>query len=154
MTEEISYKLIKLIEQNPEISQRQLAKELGVKMETFEVRGKNGVMRGLGALREAGCDVLLGIPDGTVYGGSQARMILRHCIRQRVVFAGVSKSYAKAGAVLATYADPHDQGLQAGEVVLDLLRDPRKTPGYSPPRRVRIAINMRAAKLTSLLRQT
>ena len=32
MTEEISYKLIKLIEQNPEISQRQLAKELGISL--------------------------------------------------------------------------------------------------------------------------
>ena len=32
MNQEISYKLIKLIEQNPEISQRQLSRELGVSL--------------------------------------------------------------------------------------------------------------------------
>ncbi|WP_126455652.1 MarR family EPS-associated transcriptional regulator [Sulfuriflexus mobilis] len=32
MNEEISYRVIKLIEQNPEISQRQLAEELGVSL--------------------------------------------------------------------------------------------------------------------------
>ena len=32
MTEELHYKLIKLIEQNPEMSQRQLAKEMGISL--------------------------------------------------------------------------------------------------------------------------
>ena len=32
MSDEISYKVIKLIEQNPEISQRQLASELGISL--------------------------------------------------------------------------------------------------------------------------
>ncbi len=32
MTDEISYKVIKLIEQNPKISQRQLASELGISL--------------------------------------------------------------------------------------------------------------------------
>jgi ABC-type uncharacterized transport system substrate-binding protein len=121
------------------------AAEMEVKLETFEVSDKRDIGKGLTKLRKNGCSVILGLADGTVYAGAQVVMILKYCHQYRLAFVGVAEAFAKAGALLAFYASPDDQGVQAGKVTLAVLE--KKDVADQAPEPVRTAVNKKVMKL-------
>jgi putative ABC transport system substrate-binding protein len=77
-------------------------------------------------------DVLLAIPDQTVYSGKTAKEVLLFSYRNRIPFIGLSASWVKAGALYALGIDYRDLGRQAAELANNILAGtpPEKTSSY------------------------
>jgi putative ABC transport system substrate-binding protein len=121
------------------------AADLEMKVVSVAVADKKDLGKALTRLRKDGADVVLGLADGTVYAGAQVVMILKYCHQYRLAFVGVSEAFAKAGALMAFYTTPQDQGDQAAGAVLAALE--RKKDEFVPPNPVRIAVNKRVNRL-------
>lgn len=66
-------------------------------------------------------DVLLGIPDQTVYTGKTAKMVLLYSFRSKIPFVGLSKSWVKAGALYGLEWDYGDIGRQCASIASKIL---------------------------------
>ncbi len=75
------------------------------------------------ALKSLGrnADMLLGIPDKTVYSGKTAKAVLLSSFRNRIPFAGLSSSWVKAGALYALTWNYLDLGRQCGMIAGEIL---------------------------------
>ena len=100
------------------------------------------------ALKSVGrqADILLGLPDQTVYSSKTAKAILLSTFRNRIPFAGLSRYWVKAGALYALDWDYQDLGRQCGEMASRILTGtPVADIPPVPPRTVRYVINMKTA---------
>ncbi|MBU0961756.1 MAG: ABC transporter substrate-binding protein [Proteobacteria bacterium] len=96
-------------------------------------------------------DILLGLPDQTVYSGKTAKVILLSTFRNRIPFAGLSRYWVKAGALYALDWDYHDLGRQCGEMTCRILMgDAVSDIAPAPPDKVRYIINMKTADYLKL----
>jgi putative ABC transport system substrate-binding protein len=88
-------------------------------------------------------DVLLAIPDQTVYSGKTAKEVLLFSYRNRIPFIGLSASWVKAGALYALGVDYQDLGRQAAELANNVLagKSVGKTPVY--PEKIIYTLNSR-----------
>jgi len=88
-------------------------------------------------------DVLLAIPDQTVYSGKTAKEVLLFSYRNRIPFIGLSASWVKAGALYALGIDYQDLGRQAAELANNVLagKSAGKTPVY--PEKIIYTLNSR-----------
>jgi len=73
-------------------------------------------------------DVLLALPDPTVFNSGTVPHILLTTYRQRIPLVGFSAAYVRAGAVLALYSTPEQIGRQAAEMLRSGL-----AAGHLPP---------------------
>jgi len=121
------------------------AAELEIELEVVEVEDKKEVGKALTKLRKNGCDVIIGLADGTVYAGGQVVMVLRYCHQYRLAFVGFSDAFARAGALMAFYAKPEDQGEQAAALVVSVLK--KEDGGNKAPNPVRVSVNKKVIKL-------
>ncbi|MBM4256658.1 MAG: hypothetical protein FJ147_12275 [Deltaproteobacteria bacterium] len=91
--------------------------------------------------------MLWGIADQTVLSPRTAEPILLFSFRNRIPFAGLSTSWAKAGALYALDRDYKDVGTQCGELALKILRGtPAGTLPPQTPRKVAYALNLKTAE--------
>lgn len=91
-------------------------------------------------------DALWAIPDATIYSAELAPYIILQTLRERVPFMSFSQNFVKAGALFSLYCDLEDVGMQAGQMALQVLRNGDPLPaGMTPPRTVRLALNLRVA---------
>ncbi len=67
-------------------------------------------------------DVLLALPDETVFNPSSAETLLLLSYRRSVPLVAFSRAYVKAGALLALHTSPEQFGRQAAEIVLQTLQ--------------------------------
>jgi ABC-type uncharacterized transport system substrate-binding protein len=109
------------------------------------VSGRGRLGAELTTLRKGGADVIIGVVDGDVYAGARVVVILKYCHKYRIAFVGISEAFAKAGALMALYSTPEDQGRQAAEIALAAIGKP--DVGYAAPSPVRIAVNEKVRKL-------
>lgn len=91
----------------------------------------------------ARADVLLALPDGTVYTRESARGLLLKSFRQRVPLVGLNEAWVKLGALYALDWDYREVGaacatLAAGEA------NPRNAVAVAAPR-PRVFVNMKSA---------
>ena len=89
-------------------------------------------------------DVLLALPDPYIINVSTAQNLLLTSFRFRVPVIGHSAAYVRAGALAAVYSTPRQLGLEAGQIVQQLLRG----GGLSPPKYPRyftVSINRQMA---------
>ena len=88
-------------------------------------------------------DVLLAIPDQTVYSGKTAKEVLLFSYRNRIPFIGLSASWVKAGALYALGIDYRDLGRQAAELANNILtwKSAGKTSVY--PEKIIYTLNSR-----------
>jgi len=88
-------------------------------------------------------DVLLAIPDQTVYSGKTAKEVLLFSYRKRIPFIGLSSSWVKAGALYALGIDYRDLGRQAAELANNILtgKSVGKTSVY--PEKIIYTLNSR-----------
>lgn len=92
-------------------------------------------------------DVLLALPDPAIFNRRNVRYILLSTYRKRIPVIGFSQSYAKAGALAATYSSPEQIGRQTAEAIIDLHRQPLlKFSATIPPKYFSIAINEQVAR--------
>lgn len=101
------------------------------------------------ALKSIGrqADILLGLPDQTVYSSKTAKAVLLSTFRNRIPFVGLSRYWVKAGALYALDWDYDDLGRQCGDMVCRILEGTDVSDiAPTPPDTVRYIINMRTAE--------
>lgn len=124
----------------------QAAKSLGL---TLHARGVESPTEIPDALESLGrrADVLWGIPDPVVITPQTAKPILLFSLRNRIPFAGLSRSWVRAGALYALDRDYADIGEQCGGMALKILRGtPVSAVPPEPARKVVYAVNLKTAR--------
>ncbi len=96
-------------------------------------------------------DALWALPDATIYSPEIAPFIILQTLRQRVPFMSFSQNFVRAGSLLSLHCDLEDVGEQAGRLALAVLHGRDTAPaGMSPPRTVRLSLNLRVADVIGL----
>ena len=109
----------------------------------FEINSPKKLQEGLQYISR-NADVLLAIPDQTVYSGKTAKEILLFSYRNRIPFVGLSESWVKAGALYAIDIDYGDMGRQIAGLANKILTD--GSPGEKSvvqPEEVTYSLNIR-----------
>ena len=68
-------------------------------------------------------DVLLSLPDPSIYNSHTIKSILLTSYRHRVPVIGFSESFANAGAIAAVHTSPEQLGSQIAKIVLDYFEN-------------------------------
>jgi len=93
----------------------------------------------------ASSDVLLAIPDSTVYSSNNIRNILLTSYRHGVPLIGISQAYVNAGAVYAIFASAEQMAEQTSAAVISFARTGQLSePQY--PAAFTIAVNQQVAR--------
>ncbi len=90
-------------------------------------------------------DVLLGIPDSTIYNPSNVRNILLTSYRHKVPLIGISQAYVNAGAIGAIFSTPEQLAGQAGAALVYFARN-KRLPEPQYPASYSIALNRQVAR--------
>ncbi len=91
-------------------------------------------------------DVLLALPDPTIFNRHTVRNILLSSYHQRIPVIGFSAAYVNAGAIAAAFSSPQDIGRHMGELVGSFLANGGNTlPGPAYPKYYSIKCNKRVA---------
>lgn len=87
-------------------------------------------------------DLLVSIPDLTVFNPIAARTVMLFSYRHRVPVIGLSQSWAKAGALFSLEWDYEEHGRYCGQLALKALGLGGRV---QPPRKLLTSVNLRAA---------
>ena len=97
------------------------AKQFAIEIQAMSVTSVKELPAALKSLSR-NADMLLGMPDKTVYSGKTAKAVLLSTFRNRIPFAGLSSSWVKAGALYALTWDYLDMGRQCGLIAEKILK--------------------------------
>jgi len=90
-------------------------------------------------------DVLLAIPDNTIYNARNIRNILLTSYRLKVPLIGLSQSYVNAGAIAAIFSTPDQLARQSAKSALQFIKN-GKLPVSQYPTEFSIGVNLQVAK--------
>lgn len=90
-------------------------------------------------------DVLLAIPDSTIYNSNNVRNILLTSYRHKVPLIGISQAYVNAGAICAIFSTPEQLAGQAAEMAVLFARN-KNFPPPQYPMQFDIALNQQVAR--------
>lgn len=90
-------------------------------------------------------DLLMAVPDNTIYNSYTIRNILLGSYRRGVPLIGLSAAYVNAGALCAVYASVEQQAEQATRMTATFLAT-RRLPAPQFPHDYQIAINAEVAR--------
>lgn len=90
-------------------------------------------------------DVLLAIPDNTIYSSSNIRNILMSSYRQRIPLVGLSQAYVNAGALCSIFSTPEQFAAQASVIAISFAQT-QHLPDPQPPKLYTIAVNQDVAR--------
>ena len=129
------------------IKEINIAKDIGkVRVMIRTIKKGENLIKVLNGLLEY-TDVLLAVPDPTVFNRGTIHHVLLTTYRQNVPVVGYSKAYVKAGALLAVYSKPEDIGKQTGEMIRLILASKRfQLPPPQYPKYFSVAINYQVAR--------
>jgi len=97
-------------------------KEENIEIIPFKLNSPKQLQEGLHYIR-SNADVLLAIPDQTVYSRKTAKEILLFSYRNRIPFVGLSESWVKAGALYAIDIDYEELGRQIARLTNKILTE-------------------------------
>ncbi len=124
------------------------AKELGFSSAVGQVKDSSELYPALQkVLPDA--DLLLALPDPTVYNSRTIQDILLTTYRARVPLIGLSAAYVKAGALGAVFATPLQMGRQAVDIARQVLAG-RPLPAPQYPKEFDVAVNAYVARSLGL----
>jgi ABC-type uncharacterized transport system substrate-binding protein len=130
------------------IAMEKAAKELGMQIVPVAV-GAGGLFPALQSVL-LDSDVLLALPDPTLFNSQTAANILLAAYRRRVPLIGFSPAYVKAGALFALYSGPEQVAARAGEMLRQALAG-RSFPAPQWPRDFSVAANHDVARSFGLV---
>ncbi len=120
--------------------------QLKLSVEIENIDSAKNLMHQLSRLLDRS-DVLLALPDPTIFNRRSVRYILLSTYRKRIPVIGFSQSYVKAGALAATYSSPEQIGKQTAEVIIALQKKPaRGFPAAEQPKYFSVVINKQVAR--------
>jgi putative ABC transport system substrate-binding protein len=118
------------------------AGELGLTLKAFPVRSTGEVP----GVTDLDIDVLWIIPDTVVCKPAIIRRLLLASLKSRTPVMGFSRSYARAGALLAVSCDYEDIGRQSGELAARILKGEEIQPTkITRPRKIKLFLNKTVA---------
>lgn len=125
---------------------RRVAESMNIELLAEEVNTESDVPDTLSNLRRKRIDALWSVADGKVFTRPSTRYIIEYVVRHGIPFMGPHNGFVKAGALVALTADYRDNGRQAGQLSIQVLKGSK--PGEVPvatPRSVDMALNLRVA---------
>ena len=123
---------------------QQLASEHGATLIAKQVLSAEKLFSALDDLLGSS-DVLLALPDNTIYNSANIRNILLSSYRSNIPFVGMSQSYVTAGALGAVFSSPQQMSDQIAAAILSFVQA-RKLPGPQYPNDFTISVNPEVAK--------
>ena len=90
-------------------------------------------------------DVLLALPDPTMYTGESARGVLLHSFRKRMPVIGMSDAWVRMGALYALDWDYDEVGAVCAQLALREMQGPRSAAALPAPLKPRVSVNLRSA---------
>ena len=124
------------------------AKDRALRLVTLPV-SQGGLFSSLQSLL-ADADVLLALPDPTVFNSQTAASILTSAYRRQVALIGFSPAWVKAGALLGLYSTPAQVGARGAELLRQALPG-RNLPPPQWPREFVVAANPDVARSLGLV---
>lgn len=118
------------------------AQKTGIKIIALEVSTPKQLKSALKHISK-NADVLLAIPDKTVYSGKTSKQVLLFTYRNRIPFVGLSAPWVKAGALYALGVDYRDLGRQAAELIKKNLDGVPPKASIFHPEKVAYTVNSR-----------
>jgi hypothetical protein len=94
-------------------------------------------------------DVLLVLPDASVYNPGTIRNILLTAYRRQIPLIGLSQAYVKAGALCAVYSSPEQIAEQTAAVIRHHAESGR-LPAAQYPTEFQVSVNMQVARSLDL----
>ncbi len=91
------------------------------RMEAVAIDDHSSVAKAIEALLDCNIDIAWTVPDPKVYDMATVRALLLGALRRKIPVFGFSSAFVRAGAMLGVGINPHDQGVQAGEMVTRIL---------------------------------
>jgi putative ABC transport system substrate-binding protein len=98
------------------------AQRESIEIIAYEINSPKQLQAGLSYMSN-NADVLMAIPDQTVYSGKTAKEILLFSYRNHLPFIGLSSSWVKAGALYAIEIDYEDLGRQVAGLANRILTE-------------------------------
>lgn len=96
-------------------------------------------------------DGILAIPDGTIYNRIITPRIIYFSMENKIPFMGLSQKFTSAGAFFSLDCDYYDIGVQAAEIVLNILSGANSEDlKIQHPRRIIPVINSRTARMIGI----
>jgi ABC-type uncharacterized transport system substrate-binding protein len=95
------------------------------------------------------CDVLLAVPDNTIYNGVNIRNILLSTYRSGIPFIGLSQSYVTAGAIGAVFTSPEQVADQVASTIIGFTSS-RALPAPQYPQEFTLSLNTEVARSLSI----
>ncbi len=95
-------------------------------------------------------DLLLAIPDNTIYNRRSIKGILLTTYRNKIPVIGFSRAYVKAGALAAVYSSPDNISQQAIELINHNTRYSYISAGRYHPKYFEVEINAKVARSLSI----
>ena len=123
---------------------QQLASEHGATLIAKQVLSAEKLFSTMDDLLESS-DVLLALPDNTIYNSANIRNILLNSYRFNIPFIGLSQAYVTAGALGAIFSSPQQMSDQVAATILSFAQT-RKLPDPQYPRDFTISLNPEVAK--------
>ena len=90
-------------------------------------------------------DVLLALPDSTVYTRESARGVLLHSFRRKTPVIGPNDAWVRMGALYALDWDYDEAGAVCAQLALREAQGPRSAVTLPAPLRARVSVNLRSA---------
>ncbi len=95
-------------------------------------------------------DVLLAIPDPTIYNRHTIKTIFLTSYQDEVPIIGFSRSYTKAGAISSLHSDISDISKQLAESIAYFIKNSKKLPEASYPSYFHVSTNPKVANSLSI----
>ncbi len=100
---------------------------------------------------KSNADLLLSIPDGTIYNPVISPRIIMYCIEHKIPLVGLSKNFTRAGALFALECDYRAIGKQTAEMVKEIIRGGSISAiPLAYPRKIKALINLRTARILGI----
>ncbi len=128
---------------------RDNARERALVVNAAEIAETGGVY---GALQDVlrRSDLLLAIADPLAFGASTAYGVLLASYHAQIPVVGFSDSLVKAGALIAVFSTPRQQGRQGAEIAGRFLAGEAALPAAQFPRYFTVAVNYSVARSLGL----
>lgn len=124
----------------------------GYKLVAKQVQGDKTLASDLEDVLEHS-DVLLAIPDSTIFNSSYIRNILLSSYRRQIPLVGLSQAYVNAGALCAIFSTPEQLAAQAS-AASTLFAQTRHLPAPQPPALYTIGVNREVARALGVTTQS
>jgi putative tryptophan/tyrosine transport system substrate-binding protein len=119
----------------------------GWHVEAVAVNESPSIAAAIESLTQKSIDLIWTTGDQKLYDTAAVRSLLLSALRNKIPVWGFSPAFVRAGALIGVGVEPSAQGIQAADLTVQMLNDPKLLkPAAQPPRQFQIAVNLIVAE--------